>query len=468
MDSGGYKERSFPPNEKNVGGNHGLYMIFYLLEHVRTVVPALCAVAAALLTSLLEGGIITFIASFILVPVLCLITFSVVLVWQSHQLDPAAPANMEEYFIFNDAKLAKSYKNTKIPVETFVEAYMNQQIDFKANVDPLKVFWARWNVFRMCITFGHFKFFLAKFVGQLVHHSQSADTVDVREVYDRGNDFYNWFLGERMIYTSGIFESQNDTLTEAQDRKLDLVCRQTKMKPGAKHLDIGCGWGTLLCHAAKYFGTHSTGVTLAREQRKWGLDQAKDYGVVDRVNILCMDYRDIPNERYDVVTCLEMAEHVGIKNFQTFLLQVKEMLKDDGFFYLQIAGLRRAWQYEDLIWGLFMGTYIFPAADASCPLGFVTTQCERAGYEVHRVENCGVHYGLTINCWYNQWLSNKKAVVEKYGEWWFRLWVVFLAWSTIVASQGSSTVFMITLHKNTTRFDRRNNFVGEHVIAHQM
>jgi sphingolipid C9-methyltransferase len=84
-------------------------------------------------------------------------------------------------------------------------------------------------------------------------------------------------------------------------------------------------------------------------------------------------------KRYDKITCVEMAEHVGIKNFQSFLLQVKSMLEDDGVFYLQIAGLRRAWQYEDLVWELFMGKYVFPAADASCPLGFVVSQAERAG-----------------------------------------------------------------------------------------
>jgi cyclopropane fatty-acyl-phospholipid synthase-like methyltransferase len=302
----------------------------------------------------------------------------------------------------------------------------------------------------------------------LITHSQKADTAEVRDVYDRGNDFYAWFLGPRMIYTSAIYQSDKETLEEAQDRKLDMVCTKTHMKPGMQHLDIGCGWGTLICHAAKNYGTVSTGITLAREQQKWLQEvNAPNYGVEGQVDILCMDYRDIPEKKYDVITCLEMAEHVGIKNFQAFLLQVKHMLADDGFFYMQIAGLRRAWQYEDLIWGLFMGTYIFPAADASCPLGFVTTQCERAGFEVRTVENCGVHYSLTLNAWYNNWMKNKDLVVAKYGNWWFRLWVIFLAWSVIIASQGSSTVFMVTLHKNTSRFERKGYHIGNFPVAVQ-
>jgi len=161
-----------------------------------------------------------------------------------------------------------------------------------------------------------------------------------------------------------------------------------------------------------------------------------------------MDYRKIPQKKYDKITCLEMAEHVGIKNFSKFLHQVKSMLADNGIFYLQIAGLRRAWQFEDLVWGLFMGKYVFPGADASCPLGFVVNHLEAAGFEVHRVENCGVHYSITIRHWYNNWKSNKAPIVKKYGETWYRKWLVFLGWSTIIAAQGSSTVFLITATKN--------------------
>jgi len=114
-----------------------------------------------------------------------------------------------------------------------------------------------------------------------------------------------------------------------------------------------------------------------------------------------------------------------------------------------------------------MGTYIFPAADASCPLGFIVTQAERAGFEIHSVENFGVHYALTINHWYNNWLSNEKEMTEKYGTWWYRCTVIFLAWSIIIASQGSSTVFGIVMYRNTSKFERRDNFVGDKPIAFQ-
>jgi len=466
MDSGGYKERVFPANEKNFGATHGLYFIFYLLENVTTVVPLLCALPALGLTYLLGGGVFQLIALTVAIPVCAVLFFALGLVVLSHKEYPNAPCDWTKYIDIKDAKLASAWEGKKIPIAVFVENYMNQKIEFVQ--DPIQVFWKRHEIFRFCFTLEHVKFFVLKFTGQLIHHSQSADSAEVRDVYDRSNNFYNWFLGPRMIYTSGVFESQEESLEVAQDRKMDLVCRYSHMKPGMDHLDIGCGWGTLVCYAAKHFGTRSTGVTLAREQVKWGYNQAKEiYGVEENVKFLCMDYRDIPKKQYDVITCLEMIEHVGIKNFQSFLLQCKDMLKDEGIFYLQLAGLRRCWQFEDLCWGVFMGTYIFPAADASCPLGFCVTQAERAGYEVHRVENCGVHYALTINYWLNNWISNKSKVIDDFGEWWYRCWIIFLAWSTIVASQGSSTVFFVTLHKNTTKFERRDNFVTAYPIATQ-
>ena len=254
-----------------------------------------------------------------------------------------------------------------------------------------------------------------------------------------------------------------------------------QMKPGDEHLDIGCGWGPMVVHAAKHHGSNSTGITLAQEQADWANKRAADNGVGDKVKIIVDDYRNLPVKKWDKITCLEMAEHVGIKNFQKFLLQVRGMLKDDGVFYLQIAGLRRSWQFEDLIWGLFMGKYIFPGADASCPLGFVVNQAERAEFEVHRVENCGVHYGITIQKWYENWKSNEQAIVAKYGQRWFRMWMVFLGWSVIVGKQGGSTVYMVTMTKNTRNdketvsaeeaasvpYSRLKKWVGDKPVATQ-
>jgi len=163
-----------------------------------------------------------------------------------------------------------------------------------------------------------------------------------------------------------------------------------------------------------------------------------------------MDYRDIPvpEGKYNKITCLEMAEHVGVRHFSSFCKQVYDMLEDDGVFFLQIAGLRKSWQYEDLTWGLFMNKYIFPGADASTPLGFFVDKLEGAGFEIKSIDTIGVHYSATIWRWYRNWIANKDKVQAKYGKRWYRIWEYFLAYSTIISRQGSATCYQITMVKN--------------------
>ncbi len=459
------------------GGTYGLTLIFYILEKSKLILLAIPTVAA-LLAWAATGTWIAAVITWIAVPLVFIVAPLIVLIRSSYK-DNEATADWGEHLEWKNEADAQQWKGKKIPMEVMYEAYMAEKLDFKGDV--YETLLERNKLFRFCFTKGDIAFYLKDFLGQNTNHSVEADEGDIAHVYNRGNDFYNWFLGEPMVYTSGIFRDADESLAVAQRRKLETVCKYVQMKPGDKHLDLGCGWGPLITHAAEHCGTTSLGVTLAQEQADWALNLAKEHGVSDRVSVLVDDYRKIPDQKFDKITCLEMAEHVGIKNFQQFLLQVRHMLEDDGIFYLQIAGLRRAWQFEDLVWGLFMGKYIFPAADASCPLGFVTSQVERAGFEVHRVENCGVHYSITIKKWYDNWKSNKEQVIEKYGERWYRMWMIFLAWSVIIAAQGSSTVFMITMTKNIkndkssvspqeaakVQFSRTDRWVGDDPIATQ-
>jgi len=328
----------------------------------------------------------------------------------------------------------------------------------------------RKQLFKICFTKNHVEFFLRKFLLQAIMHNKAWDFEDVATTYNLGNDFYNAFLGESMVYTSGVFSDHegSESLEQAQVNKMNIVAKKISMKPGDKHLDIGCGWGTFVLHCAHKFHTDSFGITIAKEQVSYAQDSIKklDNGKA-KARVELMDYREIPHELYDKITCLEMAEHVGVKNFQKFMRQVNGLLKDDGLFYLQICGLRPTWHFEDFVWGLFMARYIFPAADASCPISWVTTQMEQAGFEIHSVENISVHYTKTIHDWYLNFKNKEKEMVEKYTSKMYRIWLLFLAWSVLIGEQGTSQCYQIVANKNRNEYDRkvwRGNDLSNHLL----
>ena len=412
---------------------------------------------------------------------------------------------VEHYLRFHKESDRVKYRGkSKIPMETFHEMYFDGQVDFKG--DALEVMEYRHDWANFGFTTSLFRFFLTGMMPEVIMHTRSqgwlclpawygaradnrSDEEQVRDHYDRGDDFYGWFLGPRMIYTSGIISDINkeESLEQLQDNKLGIVCEKIALKPGEKLLDIGCGWGTLARYASLNYGAHATGVTLGRNQTAWGNNGLRKAGISEEQSkILCMDYRDIPLPPggYDKITCLEMAEHVGVRYFGTFLRQVNDMMDDDGVFFLQIAGLRKSWQYEDLVWGLFMNKYIFPGADASTPLGFFVDKLEGAGFEVKAIDTIGVHYSATLWRWYRNWMANREKVEAKYGSRWFRvcfscprdpalevltcraqIWEYFLAYSTIISRQGSATCYQITLVKNLNSTHRVEGIPSQFGLA---
>lgn len=371
---------------------------------------------------------------------------------------------IEHYIEFHDPALAQKYHGSKIPMETFHELYFAGKVSFKGDALEAMEYRHDWACFRFTLSL--YKFFLTGMIPEVILHSRSQDEEQVRGHYDRGDDFYAWFLGPRMVYTSGLISDINreETLEELQDNKLRVVCEKIGLKEGDSVLDLGCGWGTLAQYASTQYGANVTGITLGRNQTKWGNSGLETRGIKnDQSRILCMDYRDTPpcatsaTGKYDKITCLEMAEHVGVRKFGQFLSQVYDLLDDDGVFFLQYAGLRKSWQYEDLVWGLFMNKYIFPGADASTPLGWVIDKLEGAGFEIVATDTVGVHYSATIWRWYRNWMGNREKILDKYGKRWFRIWEFFLAYSTIVARQGSATCFQIVLRKNLNAKHRIND-----------
>lgn len=383
-------------------------------------------------------------------------------------------SKLTDFVSFNDQQLAAKYAGgERIPMSTLFEAYFDGKLDIPGDIYQLLD--SRNEFVKYTLTPDHFKFFFTRMIPEVAIHSKKQDERIVREHYDRGNDFFGAFLGERMIYTSAFFMTGEETLEQAQDNKMDLVCGKLMVKPGETFLDIGCGWGTLARHAAKKFGADATGITISKNQTAFGNERIQKWGVEDHARILCLDYRDIPKKKFKKIASLEMVEHVGVKNLPKFCSLVYDLLDDEGMFLLQWTGLRRGGDStlpviglrpEDLIWGLFMNKYIFPGADASLPLSGFVHALETAGFEIHSAENISIHYGLTIKKWHDNWLKNKEEVLRTYGERWFRIWHLFLAWSVQIAHQGNAACFQIVANKNLDHFNRKV-YVGQMSLGTQ-
>jgi cyclopropane fatty-acyl-phospholipid synthase-like methyltransferase len=369
--------------------------------------------------------------------------------------------NLADFVVFNDPSWARRLAGPKPAMSALCEAYLEEAVDI-TDIDGF--FDARAELVDYSLTLEHVKQFVTRMVPEWTLHSLAQDRRIVREHYDRGDDFFAAFLGERMVYTSGIFHDESQSIEQAQDNKLDLVCQKIGLQRDAELLDVGCGWGTLALHAAKQYGARATGVTLSQNQTAFGNARIERAGLASRARIECRDYREIAPKTYDRVVSLEMVEHVGLKHLNGFFRLISERLKDDGLFFLQFAGLRRGgglgvppagMRPEDMIWGLFMNKYVFPGADASPPLSTMLRAMEKAGFGIYSVENISIHYSLTIRRWHENWQRNAEAVRKSYGERWYRLWNFFLAWSWRIGAQGNSECFQVVAHKNLDGFDRK-------------
>ncbi|PKS08607.1 hypothetical protein jhhlp_004993 [Lomentospora prolificans] len=372
---------------------------------------------------------------------------------------------VEQYITFkNESDRLKWSGRRKIPIQTFANMYLNGDVDF--NGDCLDVLEYRHDWATFAFTVDLLKFIIFNFFYDVgIGHSRQEDEDQIQPTYDAGNDHYAWFLGPRMIYTSGIISDpdKEETLEQMQDNKMAIVCEKIGLKEGERMLDIGCGWGTLARFASLNYGAKVTGLTIAKNQTAWGNDALRRAGVPEEQSMIeCMDYRDMTGRKFDKITQLEMGEHVGIRKLTGFFRQCYDLLEDDGAMYVQLSGLRQAWQYEDFVWGLYLNKYIFPGADASTPLWYYTFCLERAGFEIKSIDTIGVHYSGTLWRWYRNWIGNADKVKAKYGVRWYRIWELFLAWSTIASRQGSATCFQFVVVKNLNTVHRIDGVAAQY------
>ncbi|MEX1215672.1 cyclopropane fatty acyl phospholipid synthase [Saccharospirillum sp.] len=232
--------------------------------------------------------------------------------------------------------------------------------------------------------------------------------------YDLGNEFYAAMLDSRMTYTCGYWKEAT-TLEQAQEAKLDLICRKLQLKSGMKVLDIGCGWGSFMSYAAEHYGVEATGVTISKEQADW----AKERYPHLPLNFLLQDYRDVQGS-YDRIVSVGMFEHVGHKNYRTFMEVAHRCLADGGLFLLHTIGKNEKSPGTDP----WIDKYIFPNGELPSvgQLGDATEDL----FIVEDLHNFGADYDKTLMAWYANFKAAWPQFENELGDRFYRMWEYYL------------------------------------------
>jgi len=232
--------------------------------------------------------------------------------------------------------------------------------------------------------------------------------------YDVGNDLYQIMLDKRMVYTCGYWQGV-DTLDEAQEAKLDLVCRKLNLKAGQKILDIGCGWGSFAKYAAETYGAEVVGITVSKEQVKLAKERCKNLPVEIRLQ----DYRDI-NEPFDHIVSLGMIEHVGSKNYRTYMQVAHRCLKDEGIFLLHTIGCNKSVRTTDP----WIAKYIFP--NSQLPSIRQLSLAAEGLFVMEDWQNFGAYYDKTLMAWYQNFDAGWDKLKSNYSERFYLMWTYYL------------------------------------------
>ncbi len=277
-----------------------------------------------------------------------------------------------------------------------------------------------------------------------VRHSKERDAAAIAHHYDVSNDFYATVLGPSMTYSCAVWTDTTTTLEEAQSNKYELVCQKLGLEPRMRLLDIGCGWGGMVLHAAQHHGVRAVGVTLSRRQAELAAKRVADAGLTDRVEIRCLDYRDIDDGPYDAISSIGMFEHVGWTQLGEYFSRCFDLLAPGGRFLnhgiseppfvfpnrvARVTSELRA-RFGRGLGHDFFNRYIFPDGELH-EVGLVVSAIQRAGFEARHVESLREHYALTLRRWVQNLDDGWDAAVEEAGEARARVWRLYLAASAV-------------------------------------
>ena len=259
-------------------------------------------------------------------------------------------------------------------------------------------------------------------------HSRGRDARAIAHHYDVSNRFYEMFLGPTMGYTCAVYPRPDATLDEAQYEKFDLVARKLDLQPGQRLLDVGCGFGGMVMHAAEHYGVTALGATLSRRQAEWAQKAIAERGLTDRAEVRFLDYRDVPEASFDAVSSIGMTEHVGKGQLSSYFRFLRAKLRPEG--RLLNHCITRPTTKSPARAGKFINRYVFPDGELEA-VGTIISRMQDNGIEVRHEENLREHYARTLQAWVANLDAHWDESVREVGEGRARVWRLYMAASRL-------------------------------------
>ena len=271
-------------------------------------------------------------------------------------------------------------------------------------------------------------------------HSKARDAAAIAHHYDVSNEFYEFVLGPSMTYSCAVFPTPDATLETAQANKYDLIAEKLALRPDMRLLDVGCGWGSMVMHAARHYGVRAVGVTLSERQAEWARRAVRERGLADQVEIRVQDYRDVHDGPFDAISSIGMFEHVGLNKLDEYFRDLYALLAPRG--RLLNHGIARLSGRAPIARRSFIGRYVFPDGELH-EVGTVVSHMQQCGFEVRHVEGLREHYAKTLR----QWVANLEAhwdeAVRLVGPGRARVWRLYMAGSAIGFESGRIQIHQV-------------------------
>ncbi|MCL8252517.1 class I SAM-dependent methyltransferase [Aeromicrobium fastidiosum] len=282
-----------------------------------------------------------------------------------------------------------------------------------------------------------------------MRHNKKRDAEAIHHHYDVSNRFYELVLGPSMTYTCAVYPTLDSTLEEAQHEKYDLICRKLDLKPGDRLLDIGCGWGGMVRHAARHYGVTVLGVTLSREQATWAQDAIKREGLDHLAEVRFSDYRDVPEGEFDAISSIGLTEHIGVKQYGDYFGFLHSKLRDGG--RLLNHCITRP-NNKTTTTGAFIDRYVFPDGELT-GVGRIQVAAQDAGLEVRHVENLREHYAMTLTGWCDNLVEHWDEALEEVTIGRAKVWGIYMAGSRLAFERNEIELHHVLAVKADARGD---------------